>query len=78
MSYKHHQIIDTTSQIFCQAVVQPLYKKEPRRKQRNIFAREEKVLRTFLILYWESATPPLSAQELNRPKALPRKRVLGY
>jgi hypothetical protein len=32
---------------------------EPRRKQRGIFGREEKVLRTFLSLYWGSATPPL-------------------
>jgi hypothetical protein len=41
---------------------------EPRRKQRGIFVREEKVLRTFLILYRGSATPPSLAKELNRPK----------
>jgi hypothetical protein len=32
--------------------------KIPRRKQRGIFVREEKVLRTFLILHRGSATPP--------------------
>jgi hypothetical protein len=37
---------------------------EPRRKQRGIFGREEKVLRTFFSLYWGSATPPLVASPL--------------
>jgi hypothetical protein len=32
--------------------------KNPAAEQRVIFVREEKALRTFLILYWGSATPP--------------------
>jgi hypothetical protein len=36
---------------------------EPRCRAAGFFGREEKVLRTFLILYWGSATPPSLAQE---------------
>jgi hypothetical protein len=37
--------------------------KNPAAERRGIFGREEKVLRTFLILYRGSATPPSLAQE---------------
>jgi hypothetical protein len=37
--------------------------KNPAAERRGIFVREEKVLRTFLILYWGSATPPSLAKD---------------
>jgi hypothetical protein len=51
--------------------------KEPRRTV-GFFVQEEKVPRIFLILNRGSATPPSLTVELNRPKAPPHKRALGY
>jgi hypothetical protein len=50
--------------------------KNPAAERRSIFGPEEKVPRAFIILH--GAAPPSLALELNRPKAPPRKRVLGY